>query len=157
MSIPVNKSGNPIIYTLILQNTLSLLMFSLPFLFLWIIDILIVRMIGADLSLSLTGMRIGPRDPTTHAAKVGVKAEVYKPDHTLGSLQARIMKVCKNLLIIKIVNKWLGYQIALYRRGLVSQVDLRSQRSSGRVKLRRRECFLITNKRKIWRLLSKVK
>jgi len=32
-----------------------------------------------DLGLSLTGMRIAPRDPNTHAAKVGAKAEVYKP------------------------------------------------------------------------------
>ncbi len=51
--------------------------------------------IGLDLGLSLTGLRIGPRDPTTHAAKVGLKNEVVRPDHTLGSLQPRIMKVFK--------------------------------------------------------------
>lgn len=41
----------------------------------------------------MTGMRIGPRDPTTHTAKVGIKNEVVRPDHTLGSLQPRILKV----------------------------------------------------------------
>ena len=45
------------------------------------------------MGLSLTGMRIGPRDPVTHAPKVGIRNEVVKPDHTLGSLQPRIMKV----------------------------------------------------------------
>jgi len=53
--------------------------------------------LGGDLGLSLTGLRIGPRDPTTNMAKVGLKNEVVRPDHTLGSLQARILKVFKYL------------------------------------------------------------
>jgi hypothetical protein len=36
--------------------------------------------IGTD--LSLTGMRIGPRDPTTHAPKVGVKQEIVRPENS---------------------------------------------------------------------------
>ena len=43
--------------------------------------------------MSLTGLRIGPRDPVTHAAKVGLRNEVVRPDHSMGSLQPRIMKV----------------------------------------------------------------
>ncbi len=49
--------------------------------------------IGGDLGLSLTGLRIGPIDPVTKAAKVGLKNEVVKPDHSMASLQPRIMKV----------------------------------------------------------------
>jgi len=40
-------------------------------------------------------MRIGPLDPTTHKPQVGVKNEVVRPDHTMGSLQPRMMKVFK--------------------------------------------------------------
>lgn len=36
--------------------------------------------IGGDLGLSLTGMRIAPRDPATHVAKVGLKNEVVKAE-----------------------------------------------------------------------------
>ena len=41
----------------------------------------------------MTGLRIGPRDPATKAPKVGVRNEVVKPDHSMGSLQPRILKV----------------------------------------------------------------
>ena len=47
---------------------------------------MIIKDIGGDLGLSLTGMRIGPRDPNTHVAKVGVRQEIYKPEHSLLSL-----------------------------------------------------------------------
>lgn len=69
---------------------------------------------GGDLGLSLTGLRIGPRDPTTHAAKVGVRNEVVKPDHSMGSLQPRILKVFKAINIIfflfsiKTINHFIG-------------------------------------------------
>jgi hypothetical protein len=53
-----------------------------------------------DLGLSLTGLRIGPRDPATHAPKVGVRNEIVKPEHSLASLQPRILKV----LLLFIIN-----------------------------------------------------
>lgn len=46
----------------------------------------------SDLGLSLTGMRIGPRDPATHAPKVGIKQEIVKPDNSHSAYQQRIMK-----------------------------------------------------------------
>jgi hypothetical protein len=53
-------------------------------------------------------MRIGPRDPVTHTAKVGLKNEVVKPDHTLGSLQPRVMKVFKLKPLFKLIGEnWL--------------------------------------------------
>lgn len=42
-------------------------------------------------------MRIGPRDPTTHAPKVGLKNEVVRQDRSMASLQPRILKVFKSL------------------------------------------------------------
>lgn len=41
-----------------------------------VISFLTNKLAIGDLSLSLTGMRIAPRDPTTHTAKVGIKNEV---------------------------------------------------------------------------------
>lgn len=49
--------------------------------------------IGGDLGLSLTGMRIAPRDPATHVAKVGLKNEVVKAEAQLAQMQALILKV----------------------------------------------------------------
>ena len=37
------------------------------------------------MNLSLVGMRIGPIDPTTHAAKIGLKQEVVRPEYGLSS------------------------------------------------------------------------
>jgi hypothetical protein len=50
-------------------------------------------MFSGDLGLSLTGMRIGPRDPATHAPKVGTKLEVIRPETSGNVYQPRMMKV----------------------------------------------------------------
>lgn len=42
--------------------------------------------------LSLTGMRIGPRDPATHLAKVGAKQEVIRPENSASTYKAQLMK-----------------------------------------------------------------
>jgi hypothetical protein len=55
----------------------------------------------SDLGLSLVGMRMAPRDPTTNSAKVGLKQEVVRPDYGMGQFQQRVMKVLvKNILNI---------------------------------------------------------
>jgi len=38
-------------------------------------------------------MRIGPRDPATHAPKVGTKLEVIRPESSGHVYQPRMMKV----------------------------------------------------------------
>ena len=47
------------------------------------------------MGLSLTGMRIGPRDPATHAPKVGTKLEIVRPETSGNVYQPRMMKVFK--------------------------------------------------------------
>ena len=47
---------------------------------------------SVDLGLSLTGLRIGPRDPATHVAKVGIKQEIIRPEHSAASFKASIIK-----------------------------------------------------------------
>ena len=39
-------------------------------------------------------MRIAPRDPNTHVAKVGIKNEVVRPDPALAHFQPLVTKVC---------------------------------------------------------------
>ena len=45
-------------------------------------------------------MRIGPRDPATHAPKVGTKLEVIRPETSGNVYQPRMMKV-NNVCLIK--------------------------------------------------------
>jgi len=40
---------------------------------------------GTGLGLSLVGMRIAPRDPSTKEPKVGIKQEVVKVDYSMSS------------------------------------------------------------------------
>lgn len=51
------------------------------------------------IDLSLTGLRMGPRDPATNIAKVGVKQEIVRPEHSLTSYQARMLKVGQRLVL----------------------------------------------------------
>jgi hypothetical protein len=52
-------------------------------------------------------MRIGPRDPATHAPKVGTKLEVIRPETSGNVYQPRMMKVNNVYLIILIGTFWL--------------------------------------------------
>ena len=53
--------------------------------------------IGADLGLSLTGMRIGPLDPSTHKPMVGTRPEVVRPESSYHIKQQELHKVIWNL------------------------------------------------------------
>ena len=51
---------------------------------------------GGDMGLSLTGMRIGPLDPSTHKPKVGTRIEVVRPEHSAHTYKPEILKVTSN-------------------------------------------------------------
>lgn len=48
------------------------------------------------MGLSLTGMRIGPLDPSTHKPKVGTRLEVVRPEHSAHTYKPEILKVTSN-------------------------------------------------------------
>ena len=98
---------------------------------------------GGDLGLSLTGMRIGPLDPTTHKPKVGIRAEVVKPNYGMGSHQQRMMKVFK-------------FPYNYCRKGLVFREVSRYLKSSEKARSRRRACFMTKIRRRTLKPRSKV-
>jgi hypothetical protein len=56
-----------------------------------------ISLIG-DMGLSLTGMRIGPLDPTTQKPKVGTKLEVVRPENSANQYKQEILKVINRVL-----------------------------------------------------------
>ena len=61
---------------------------------------------GGDLGLSLTGLRMAPREAGAKVAKVGIKNEVVRPEHGMSTYQPLILKVRKKLSIIIIGKEW---------------------------------------------------
>jgi len=82
-------------------------------------------------------MRIGPRDPGTHAPKVGHKQEVQRAENSANVYQQRIMKVFNALSL---------YIFFVFRNVLGSRVVSRFQMSSERARSRRRASTVITSK-----------
>lgn len=93
--------------------------------------------------MSLTGLRIGPIDPATKAAKVGLKNEIVRPEHSMASLQPRIMKVS------------LG--ISNFRNEQVSREVSKSLKTTERARKRKRAFCMTKIRRRIWKLPNKVR